>query len=170
MHVAARAPNTRRVSPGPNTIPFEVSSPGEAAAAEFFQLFYLYQFQIYIVWFWFSYITVATPLALVVLASGAVNVVISRANQRTIAKLTAYTTECVVLRDGKEVDKPTLALLLHASHSTQSQPSDEKRGWQLLVLLCAVEISLALTVEACQRCTGSYLSSSLSPGIVSYFL
>jgi magnesium-transporting ATPase (P-type) len=96
-----------------------------ACAAEYFQMFYLYQLLIYAVWFWFSYIFVAFFLGLVVVCSGLLNVHISRKNQRTIAKvhptgveerveestvfsyiivamqLTAYETECTVIRDGE---------------------------------------------------------------------
>lgn len=87
---------------GENVIPFVVATWGEAAASEFLSMFYLYQFLIYYVWFWFSYLTVASLLGGVVIGSGVLNIHIERKNQRTIAQLTAYSTECTVIRDGIE--------------------------------------------------------------------
>lgn len=117
---------------GENIIPFDVDSWSEAAAAEFLSMFYLYQLLIYYVWFWFSYLIVAAFLGCIVVGSGLLNVHISRLNQRTIAQLTSYSTECTVIRDRKET----------MCGSDQLVPGDvvtiKGEGWTLPCDLCLV--------------------------------
>jgi hypothetical protein len=83
---------------GPNRIPFEVDALGASLQKEFMSIFYLYQFVMYIVWFWFSYLAVGAILFMVVLASAALNIAIARANQRSIARMTSYVTLVRVVR------------------------------------------------------------------------
>jgi len=117
---------------GENIIPFDVDSWSEAAAAEFLSMFYLYQLLIYYVWFWFSYLIVAAFLGCIVVGSGLLNIYISRLNQRTIAQLTAYSTECTVIRDQQDT----------VCGSDQLVPGDvvliKGEGWTLPCDLCLV--------------------------------
>ena len=85
---------------GPNTIPFEVDPLDVALRKEFFNYFYLYQFQIYVVWYWFSYLFTAMVMSSIVLAAGLSNIAITRANQKKIKSMTEYQTQVKVLRDG----------------------------------------------------------------------
>ena len=99
-----------RDTAGPNAIPFAVQPLGSALRQEFFQLFYLYQLQLYLVWLWFSYLFVGVVLLGVVGLAGAANVAIARAHQRRVAALTSYSSPCRVRRGGTwlTVDSPDL--------------------------------------------------------------
>jgi predicted P-type ATPase len=86
---------------GPNKIPFERNSVLGLLSQEMISYFYFYQFVSYIVWFWFSYIFVASIEASVVLLGGFVSVYIQWNNERTISSLTEYETTVKVKRDGQ---------------------------------------------------------------------
>jgi predicted P-type ATPase len=86
---------------GPNKIPFERKSILGLLSQEMISYFYFYQFASYIVWFWFSYIFVASIEASVVLLGGFVSVYIQWNNERTISSLTEYETTVKVKRDGQ---------------------------------------------------------------------
>ena len=86
---------------GKNKIPFEQKSVQELLATEVFTFFYFYQFIMYIVWFWFSYLIVASVEASVVILGAVVSVYIQWQNQKTIASLTEYQTQVTVRRDGE---------------------------------------------------------------------
>ena len=86
---------------GPNKIPFERKSVLGLLSQEMISYFYFYQFASYIVWFWFSYIFVASIEASVVLLGGFVSVYIQWNNEKTISSLTEYETSVKVKRDGQ---------------------------------------------------------------------
>lgn len=65
---------------------------------EFFTFFYLYQWIMYTVWFWFSYLFVAAMLVSIVFMAAALNIFTSWRNQRAIAKVAQYETPVQVLR------------------------------------------------------------------------
>lgn len=85
---------------GKNKIPFERKSVWRLLSEEVFTYFYFYQFIMYIVWFWFSYLIVAAVEASVVILGAVVSVYIQWKNQVTIASLTEYETPVTVKRDG----------------------------------------------------------------------
>lgn len=72
---------------GSNVIPFKVDSLLTLLTKEFFSFFYLYQWIMYVVWFWFSYLFVAAILVSIVLFAGALNMYTNWRNQRAIAKV-----------------------------------------------------------------------------------
>jgi hypothetical protein len=84
---------------GPNTIPFKVDDWGTLLNKEFFTAFYVYQLLVYTVWFWYSYLVVATFMSITVMVSAAANIFIARTNQKTIAAMTVYSTNVGVRRD-----------------------------------------------------------------------
>jgi magnesium-transporting ATPase (P-type) len=86
---------------GSNTIPFAVDSWCTLMAAEFNSFFYVYQLVVYVTWFWFSYLQVATLMVTVVLFSAYANMYVRRLNQRTIAKMTAFSAQVLLKRDGR---------------------------------------------------------------------
>lgn len=86
---------------GPNKIPFERNSILALLSQEMISYFYFYQFVSYIVWFWFSYVFVASIEASVVLLGGFVSVYIQWNNEKTISSLTEYETSVKVKRDGQ---------------------------------------------------------------------
>lgn len=86
---------------GPNKIPFERKSILGLLSQEMISYFYFYQFISYIVWFWFSYVFVASIEASVVLLGGFVSVYIQWNNEKTISSLTEYETTVKVKRDGQ---------------------------------------------------------------------
>lgn len=86
---------------GQNTIPFEVDSMYTLVSNEIMNPFYLYQFAVYTVWIWFSYLVVALCMCCIVLLSFAANVYLCWKGQHTIMQMIKYTTDVEVLRDGK---------------------------------------------------------------------
>ena len=89
---------------GINKIPFERRSISKITADEMFTYFYMYQFVMYIVWFWQSYLFVAFIEASVVIAGAVASVYIQYTNEKTLSVLTEYETTMCVKRDGKYVD------------------------------------------------------------------
>lgn len=87
---------------GPNIIPFKVDPLVKMLVDEFFTFFYLYQWIMYTVWFWFSYIFVAAMLVSIVFAAAALNIYTNYRNQAAIAKVAYYDTEVEVLRRFKK--------------------------------------------------------------------
>eukprot|EP01062_Namystynia_karyoxenos_P046569 TRINITY_DN3495_c0_g1_i1.p1 TRINITY_DN3495_c0_g1~~TRINITY_DN3495_c0_g1_i1.p1 ORF type:complete len:1335 (+),score=358.47 TRINITY_DN3495_c0_g1_i1:74-4078(+) len=105
LHTASRGLSTGAAAAvqeriGHNVIPFEVDTLSEALRKEFLTPFYLYQYLIYMIWIWFSYLAVGVPLALIVIVCGAINVWIKLGSQRTIRTATVCDTVLDVLRDG----------------------------------------------------------------------
>eukprot|EP00884_Botryococcus_braunii_P008422 jgi/Botrbrau1/17581/Bobra.0166s0023.1 len=100
----------RRGIIGENVIPFKVDSFGELLYHEFFSFFYNYQLIMYILWFWSSYLFVASMMACVVFFSAALSIYMTHRAQVAIASVTSYVTTAKALRDGKweEVDSPDL--------------------------------------------------------------
>jgi predicted P-type ATPase len=86
---------------GSNKIPFERKTVYRLLSDEIFTYFYFYQFIMYVVWFWFSYLIVASVEASVVILGAVVSVYIQWKNQKTIASLTEYETEVHVKRQGE---------------------------------------------------------------------
>ena len=72
---------------GPNVIPFKVDPFVKMLVDEFFNFFYLYQWIMYTVWFWFSYLFVAAMLVSIVFAAAALNIYTNYRNQAAIAKV-----------------------------------------------------------------------------------
>ena len=88
---------------GTNQIPFERRSVVELLATEFFTAFYFYQFIMYSVWFWFSYLFMASVSMLIVVLGAIVSVYIQWNNEKTISALTEYETVVEVKRNGEFV-------------------------------------------------------------------
>ena len=86
---------------GPNKIPFERSSMGSLFKKELFTYFYFYQAIMYAVWFWQSYLLVASIESVLVILGAVVSVYIQWNNEKTISALTEYETIVKVKRDGK---------------------------------------------------------------------
>lgn len=84
---------------GVNKIPFERRPIGAIAADEFFTYFYFYQFIMYIVWFWSSYLFVAAVEASVVMVGALASIYIQFNNEKTLAILTEYETSVKVKRN-----------------------------------------------------------------------
>jgi cation-transporting P-type ATPase 13A3/4/5 len=84
---------------GINKIPFERRSVGNIAADEVFTYFYFYQFIMYIVWFWSSYLFVAAVEASVVVAGAVASIYIQYNNEKTLSVLTEYETTVKVKRN-----------------------------------------------------------------------
>ena len=72
---------------GPNSIPFKVDGLVKLLTDEFFSFFYLYQWVMYTVWFWFSYLVVAAMLVSIVFAAAVLNIYTNWRNQSAIAKV-----------------------------------------------------------------------------------
>ena len=89
---------------GSNQIPFNRRSVIELLAAEFFTAFYFYQFIMYSVWFWFSYLFMASVSMTIVILGAVVSVYIQWNNEKTIAVLTEYETTVEVKRNGQFVE------------------------------------------------------------------
>lgn len=85
---------------GVNKIPFERRSIGKISADEVFTYFYFYQFIMYIVWFWSSYLFVAAVEASVVVAGAVASIYIQYNNEKTLSVLTEYETKVTVKRNG----------------------------------------------------------------------
>eukprot|EP00249_Psilotum_nudum_P025155 c29394_g1_i2 orf=541-4356(-) len=85
---------------GPNEIPFKVETLLYTISAELFTLFHVYQLLMYLLWFWNSYLFVATLMSIIVILSAAITIYTRRHMQLTIAKITEYVTEAEVLRSG----------------------------------------------------------------------
>ena len=86
---------------GENAIAYKVDSVGAALVKEFFSFFYMYQFQMYIVQYWFNYWIATIGNTTIVIASGLINRGIINRHQRKIAALAEYSTECEVCRRGE---------------------------------------------------------------------
>lgn len=86
---------------GPNKIPFERKTILTLLSQEMITYFYYYQFVMYIVWFWFSYVFVASIESSVVLLGGFVSVYIQWNNEKIISSLTEYETTVNVKRDNQ---------------------------------------------------------------------
>lgn len=84
---------------GVNKIPFERRSIRSIATDEIFTYFYFYQFAMYIVWFWSSYLFVASIEATVVLAGAVASIFIQYKNEKTLSVLTEYETTVKVKRN-----------------------------------------------------------------------
>lgn len=84
---------------GENKIPFECDSILGLVKKEFLSFFYLYQLAMYMVWFWQSYLFVASVEACLVLSSAIVSIYIQWTNEKTISQLTTYETPVSVKRD-----------------------------------------------------------------------
>lgn len=89
---------------GTNQIPFNRRSVLELFAAELFTAFYFYQFIMYSVWFWFSYLFMASVSMVIVVLGAVVSVYIQWNNEKTIAVLTEYETVVEVKRNGQYVE------------------------------------------------------------------
>jgi cation-transporting ATPase 13A3/4/5 len=85
---------------GKNEIPFKIDPIGELLRGEFFTKFFFYQFQIYMVWFWYSYLFVAFCEFSIVLLAAFLKMYLKRRNQEIIAQLTVFHSTESVLRDG----------------------------------------------------------------------
>ena len=96
---------------GPNLIPFEVDTVGDALCKEFLSGFYLYQLLIYSAWIWSSWLLVGGLLASVVVLSGALNIRLARRNQRRIQQLTAHESQVMVKRDNAWVEVDAVQLV-----------------------------------------------------------
>jgi len=88
---------------GRNKIPFELDGLASLLAKEVLTAFYLYQFCVYTVWIWFSYLVVGLVLVMVVVFSAMANVYLARKGQQTIRKMIEYTTDVQVRRSGEWV-------------------------------------------------------------------
>eukprot|EP00121_Abeoforma_whisleri_P017044 Awhi_evm1s15625 len=85
---------------GINSIPFTPTSIPMLFVSEFSTFFYYYQFIMYIVWVWFSYLFIALMEVSVVILSAIINVYIQWNNEKAIAQLTKHEATCNVKRDG----------------------------------------------------------------------
>ncbi|XP_063932470.1 polyamine-transporting ATPase 13A3-like isoform X1 [Zophobas morio] len=86
---------------GPNAIYYSPDSVPALIKNEFFTWFYLYQWVMYTVWLWFSYLFVAAAELCVVLSSAVASIVVTRSNQQSFLKVTDFHSEVQVLQDGK---------------------------------------------------------------------
>ncbi len=96
-HVAA---GDRLKRLGLNEIPFKIDSLPTLIVAEFVTKFFFYQFIIYMVWFWWSYLFVASAEFSVVLFAACLKMYLKRRNQCIIAKLTDFQSTETVYREG----------------------------------------------------------------------
>ncbi len=72
---------------GPNEVPFKVETMWVSIAEEMFTLFKVYQFLIYSIWLWFSYLLVGALLLFIVLISAAITIINRRRSQSSISKV-----------------------------------------------------------------------------------
>jgi cation-transporting ATPase 13A3/4/5 len=91
--------NKKLATIGENKIPFECDTMLGLAKKEFLSFFYLYQLAMYMVWFWQSYLFVASIEACLVFSSAIVSIYIQWTNQNTISQITKYETPVSVKRD-----------------------------------------------------------------------
>ncbi|MCO5592424.1 hypothetical protein L7F22_046427 [Adiantum nelumboides] len=84
---------------GQNEIPFRPESLLKTTCAELFSLFHVYQLIMYMLWFWNSYLFVATLMSVIVCLSAAITIYTRHRSQLSIAKLTEYVTQVDVFRD-----------------------------------------------------------------------
>lgn len=91
---------------GPNRIPFEVDSMGQALTEEFCTYFFLYQFSIYAVCVWFSYWHYTIIAVFIAIVSGFFNASVRLASQKSIKSMMEQRITAQVLRDGvlSEID------------------------------------------------------------------
>jgi len=94
---------TRLSIVGENSIPYKVSSWSSLIFEELNSYLYLYQFTIYSLWLWFSALTWGSPQVVVVLTAAAISVYLTRYNQSIIQKITEYSANCEVFRNGSWV-------------------------------------------------------------------
>lgn len=85
---------------GPNEIPFKRKTVSGLLYHEFFTWFYFYQWIMYVIWYWFSYLFVAVIETIVVLTAAFSNIYVTWYNEKTIAKLSEFNLAVEVLRDG----------------------------------------------------------------------
>jgi cation-transporting ATPase 13A3/4/5 len=85
---------------GQNRIAFERKSVFELMKNEFFTYTYLYQFLMYAVWLWFSYLFIGAVLLCLVIMSASASIYIQHSNEKTINELVKYETIVQVKRDG----------------------------------------------------------------------
>lgn len=74
---------------GPNEVPFKAEKLWVSVAEELFTFFKVYQFLIYSIWLWFSYLFVGGLLLGVVLLSASITILNRRRAQHAIAKVRA---------------------------------------------------------------------------------
>jgi len=86
---------------GKNEIPYRTDTMTELFMEEFLNRFFLYQWMIYIVWFYWSYLFTAAVEFSVVLVCSFWNMYLKWVNQSTIAKITAFESEEEVKRNGE---------------------------------------------------------------------
>jgi hypothetical protein len=72
---------------GPNEVPFKAESLCVSIAEELFTFFKVYQFLIYSIWLWFSYLFVGGLLLGVVLTAASITIINRRRAQFAIAKV-----------------------------------------------------------------------------------
>eukprot|EP00250_Pteridium_aquilinum_P014895 c22269_g1_i1 orf=370-4158(-) len=84
---------------GQNEIPFKPESLMHTTRTELFSLFHVYQLIMYLLWFWNSYLFVASLMALIVCLSASITIYTKHRSQLAIAELTKYVTQVDVFRD-----------------------------------------------------------------------
>ena len=72
---------------GPNEVPFKAERRWESVAEELFTFFKVYQFLVYSMWLWFSYLFVGALLLSVVLVAASITIVNRRRAQFATAKV-----------------------------------------------------------------------------------
>ncbi|XP_073391136.1 uncharacterized protein [Physcomitrium patens] len=85
---------------GPNEMPYRPEAIWVSIAEEMFTLFKVYQFLIYSIWLWLSYLFVGALLLSIVLVAALITTANRRRAQFAIAKLTEYESNVEVKRDG----------------------------------------------------------------------
>ena len=98
--------NNRLELTGPNAILFTELSFFGGIIKEFSGVFYLYQFLMLQIWYFYAYYYMGIVLTLIITGSGVVKVMVASASQRRILEMATFRGVCNVRRDGRwtEID------------------------------------------------------------------
>eukprot|EP00667_Euglena_gracilis_P000313 EG_transcript_313 len=101
----------RRELVGPNAIPMKVPSWWTVAGNEFCSPFYVYQFMMTWLYYYWAYWNVAVAFTALILLSGLLSMWVLRSNAKSLAQLANVDTVCQLRRSGKWVEAHNASLV-----------------------------------------------------------
>ncbi|PVU99319.1 hypothetical protein BB559_000814 [Furculomyces boomerangus] len=97
---------------GPNFIEVNIPTFLSSVAKEFSSFFYLYQFMILWLFYYYSYYQVGIADNVVILISAMIKVFLNLKSEQRLKKLAEFSDDCIVLRDGKYKKENTKNLVI----------------------------------------------------------
>ena len=104
--------NNRLDMCGPNEVLFKRFSFAEGLVKEFSGIFYLYQFVMLEIWFFYSYYYMGMVLSAIIIGSGIVKVLVAAAAEDRVLEMAKFRGTCKVLRDGRWSEMETNSLVV----------------------------------------------------------